>query len=358
MGSNWWTRLFSRSAATRTVGAGPALAEDVPHDVTVALAAPAEPAPERRLEWREPERPAADPPPLANSASLGRSMALRVRLLLDGADPEALHSDGPALVEMLLEGGGSFVGHLPEDKRAALDVARRPGSGVGELVPLFAHDPALAQAVIRLANSPAYRHHGEPMVALHGAVHRLGRTTVQGVLMASMVEGLLCLPGGAFDLLVGRTWSHMQRTAPIARDVAPVFGVDPDAAFSFALLHDVGKLVIFDHAATLRREQQRDLRIPEPFFRQLLWQLHEPVGGLAMLRWGMGGEAAHVVGGHHRRPVPETADPATEAVFVAEAVELAHCNHAALAWEEWWERGGITADRFEVAERIRAAEEA
>ena len=43
---------------------------------------------------------------------------------------------------------------------------------------------------------------------------------------------------------------------------------------------------------------------------------------------------------------------------MAEAIELAHANHAPLDWEALWKLGAITADHVEVAERVRVAEEA
>jgi len=110
------------------------------------------------------------------------------------------------------------------------------------------------------------------------------------------------------------------------------------------MLHDVGKLVLFSHMTTLRLSLKRELRLPEAFFRPLLWHLHEPLGGLAALRWEMGDATAHVIGGHHRRPVPERADLATEVIFVAEAVELARCNTTKLDLPQLWQDGGLTAD--------------
>ena len=97
----------------------------------------------------------------------------------------------------------------------------------------------------------------------------------------------------------------MQRTAPVARAIAPAFGVDAETAYSLALLHDVGKLVVFDHVSRLRHDHRRELKMPDLFFRQLLAHLHEPLGGLAVLRWDLGADAARAVAEHHRRPVPE-----------------------------------------------------
>jgi HD-like signal output (HDOD) protein len=362
MSFSWFKRLFSRwsgTAHTVEVETESALAvEDAPAEAPVyaaeqAVTTPRDPDP-RPLPHSDPRQPVMTEPPahIASSASLGRSLAWRVRVLLDGAGDEVRKSDGPALVEALLECGDTVIRQPPAAAQKALEVSRNPRSSTDEIVTLFESDPSLTQSLLTMANSAYYSRGDEPLVSIHDAVRRVGLRVVESLLMESMVQGLLCRPGGPFDSMMRMTWSHMQRTAPLARAIAPEWGVHPDTAYSLALLHDVGKLVIFDHVSTLRREERRDLRIPDRFFRDLIGHLHEPVGGLAMLRWGMGGEAAYAIGEHHRRPVPETPSALTEVLFVAEAVELAHANHARLDWQELWTRGGINVDAVAVEQRV------
>ncbi len=290
---------------------------------------------------------------VASSASLGRSLAERVRVLMDGASPEARKSDGPALVEALLECHPKMIRQPTAAARQALVVSRDPRASTRQIAALFEDDPGLAQSLLTLANSAYYARGDSPLASIHDAVRRVGRRAVESVLMESMVQALLCRSGGAFEFMMRMTWTHMQRTAPIARAIAREFGVHPDTAYSLALLHDVGKLVIFDLVSTLRAEEQRDLSIPEEFFRALVGQLHEPIGGMAMLRWGMGGDAAFAIGEHHRHALPEQPSPETEVLFVAEAIELSKSRGDALDWDELWQRGGIRADAAIVAELLR-----
>jgi HD-like signal output (HDOD) protein len=297
---------------------------------------------------------AHDPEPAASGAapaavvatpdSVMRSMQWRVRVLLADLPHETLRSDGPAFARMLLEGGEAFISHLPAAAQRALATSRRPEASLDEIVTLFEDDPMLTQGLLRMANSAFYRRGDEPVVAIRDAAGRVGLRGVQAVLTASIVEGLLCRPGGEYDAMVRQTWEHMQRTAPLARALAPAFRADPETAYALALLHDVGKLVIFDLLSGHRRRLRRDLRLPRPFMSALLAHLHEPVGALAMLRWGLGGEAAHAVGGHHRRPVPALADPVTEVLFVAEAVDIARARGREADLGAVWAAGSITAD--------------
>lgn len=45
-------------------------------------------------------------------------------------------------------------------------------------------------------------------------------------------------------------------TLVMARGIARLFGADPDEAFTLALLHDVGKLVLFDRVAAAKTRRR------------------------------------------------------------------------------------------------------
>jgi HD-like signal output (HDOD) protein len=323
-------------------------------DAPVAEAVESAPAP-KPLPLA-PQVPAPDPRQVAEAA-LHRSLNWRTRVLLDGASKDAKLSDGPELVEALRTANDSVIRQPPAAAMHALSIARNPDAPMIKVTALFEHDPMLAQNLLRQANSVFYRRDGAPCTSLHNGVQRVGMKGVQGVLMTSMVQQMLCRPGSAYDAYVQKVWSHMQRTAPIARAIAPAFGVDAETAYSLALLHDVGKLVVFDHVSRLRHDHHRELKMPETFFRQVLFHLHEPIGGLSALRWDMGAEAAHAIAEHHRRPAPETPDRVTECLYVAECVELAHTNFTKLDWERIWEEGAITSDVALVQDRLRQMEE-
>ncbi len=294
---------------------------------------------------------------VTTESTLLRSLNWRAQVLLDGAAADAKASDGPELVEALRTANDTVIRQVPVAAQRALAVAQNPDAEVAQVTALFEKDPTLAQGLLRTANSVYYRRDGAPCTSLHTGVQRVGMKGIQGVLMTSMVQQILCRPGGAYDALVQKVWTHMQRTAPIARAIAPAFRLDAETAYSLALLHDVGKLIVFDHISSLRHDHRREIKLPETFFRQLLMHLHEPLGGLAVLRWNFGDEAAHAVADHHRRHVPTRPDPATECLFVAEHVELAHTNFTKLDWDEIWQLGDITADAADVQERLRQLEE-
>lgn len=294
----------------------------------------------------------------ATQAALDRSLHWRARVLLEQSASAAQLSDGPAVVDALEHNNQGVIRQIPFAAQRALAVSRNPNSSVGELVALFERDPTLTQSLLKVANSSWYGRGDDAIVSIAAAVQRIGYQGVENVLLASIVEGVLCRPGGAYQILAGKVWSHMLRTAPLARRLAPAFGIDPEKAYTLALLHDVGKLVVFDFISARRRELHREVKVPETFLCSMLNHLHEPVGGHAALRWGLGAEAARALAEHHRHPVPTTPDLLTELLFVAERIDLVTAvRYDRLNWAVIWDEGAITTDRGAVEERFAAAGE-
>jgi HD-like signal output (HDOD) protein len=288
----------------------------------------------------------------AAQAALDRSLEARSKALLERSVGGTRLGDGPAVLTALQNEEGGVIRQIPFAAQQALAVARNPASSVGDLVKLFDRDPALTQSLLKTANSAWYRRDGEVVVSIATGVQRIGLQAVENVLFTSIVQGMLCRPGGACAVLAGKVWSHLLRTAPLAQRLAPAFDVDPETAYTLALLHDVGKLAVFDYISALRQSLHREIRMPEPFLREMLVRLHEPVGGRAALRWGLGARAARSLAGHHRDPVPATRDPYTELLYVAERMDLSvHVRFERPDLESIWAEGMITADRAAVERR-------
>jgi HD-like signal output (HDOD) protein len=285
-------------------------------------------------------------------AALDRSLVWRSQVLLERSSGSAQLGDAPAIVASLQDPEGGVIRQIPFAAQQALAVSRNPASSVGDLVKLFERDPTLTQSLLKTANSAWYQRKDEAVVSIAAAVQRIGMQAVENVLLQSIVGGMLCRPGGAYGVLVGKVWSHMLRTAPLAQRLAPAFDVDPETAYTLALLHDVGKLAVFDYISALRQGLHREIKMPEPFLHEMLVRLHEPVGGRAALRWGLGVRAAQALAEHHRHPVPDTTDPMTELLYVAERLDLAaHVRFEEPDWAALWADGTITTDRAAVERR-------
>jgi putative nucleotidyltransferase with HDIG domain len=332
-------RPATPAATARPAAPAPARLPDPPR----ATVDPARPAPEA-VHPGTPEAARRPAPVRPLDEQLRRTLEARCRILLDAARPDTLESDAPALVQALLDSNEGLVRQPPMAAQRALSVVRDPLSGIAEVAVLFEQDPALTRALFRAANSALFSRSGEPCVSITHALQRVGQGALEGVILSEMVHGLLCRPGSAYVGLLDQVWTHMTRTGAYARRLAWVFEVDPDAAFTMGLLHDLGKLVVIDQLSEMRARARRDARVPAAFLNDMLNRLHEPIGALAVQHWGLGDEVTIAIAEHHREPPPAVPDRNSELLHVAELVDHAVSRQVGLNLDHVWRQAELTAD--------------
>ena len=295
---------------------------------------------------------AVEPDAREMGAWLELEVRTRVSELAVALGPEARSTDASIFLDSLLHSWEAVVRQPPLAAQRALSVTRDTRAPSSKLVGLVETDPGLGQALLRYANSAFYSVGGGRVVSLQSAVQRVGTSGVQNVVVKTMVDGMLCRPGTAYQQYVNLVWQHMVRVAPIARTLAPAFGTNPDESFALGLLHDVGKLVVFDRLGELRKELRREVNLPPHVLGVVLRTLHESLGGLATLQWGLGAGVAHAIATHHRSPVPEMYDPRCELLHVSERLDLTRARGATPDFEQWWRDSLLVTPRAHVERAI------
>jgi len=286
----------------------------------------------------------------ASVAGLTATLRHRIEALLR----DLVDADARMLLENIAAEPTATIRQLPAAAQRALALTQRAEPPIAELTVVFEEDPTLAQALLTQANSGMYGG-GRPVLSVRDALQRLGVSAARNVLMGHTVSALLCRPGGKYAKLVDDVWQHMVRTAPIARRIASAFNADPEEAFGLGLLHDVGKLVIFDRLTTLRIELRREVVIPAADLSAILRTLHEPLGGLAVHNWNLGDAAAAAVASHHRDPVPALRDALSEVLCVAEAADIASIRGKEFDLAMTWDRAVLGGSAIRVERALMAA---
>lgn len=271
-----------------------------------------------------------------------RERLARVEALRSGDAQLQGDPDAVALLQLLEQGPDSVIRQLPAAAQDALTMCDDPSLSRNQLADRLSRDPALVQGLLKTANSAAMGARGAPVLGIVQALDRIGISGARAVVLSNCVNGLLSHPGGEHNAMAADVWSHMVRTAPMARSVASSFAADPDEAFAVALLHDVGKLIIFDCISTLRAKRRRSIALSPAFMHQLLRELHEPLGALAALHWGMGERAAAAIGTHHRSADIPVRDSLAETIFLAEHADHAMRRSVPLDMDQLWSSGRLT----------------
>lgn len=187
---------------------------------------------------------------------------------------------------------------LPE----LLSLLRKDDVDSDRVVKLIAFDPAITAAVLRLCNS-AYFAGASPASDLQEAVTRLGFRQVYQLVAAVSGSKMLGPAQKGYGIDAGELWEHSVVAAVAAQLIAKGCGEDESLAFTAALLHDIGKLVLSEALEHIYRDlvetseaEQTPLIETE---KRLLGVQHAEIGGRLLSQWKFPENIVNAVWFHH-----------------------------------------------------------
>jgi len=187
---------------------------------------------------------------------------------------------------------------LPE----LLSLLRKEDVDADRVVNLIAFDPAITAAVLRLCNSAVFAG-AEPASGLQEAVTRLGFRQVYQLVAAVSGSRMLGAAQKGYGINGGELWQHSVTAAVAAQIIAQSNSEDESLAFTAALLHDLGKIVlagalehIYEELVQNSQSQQSALIETE---KRLLGVQHAEIGGRLLARWKFPENIVSAVTFHH-----------------------------------------------------------
>jgi len=183
-----------------------------------------------------------------------------------------------------------------------ISLFRQSDRDVDEVVQLMSQDPSLTAEVLKRCNR-ADVGAGEPVVDIFDAVMRLGfyevyQTTVT-MLGSQTIQGAHTNNAIRADEL----WRHSVLAAAAAGKIAKLVGESEGIAYTAALLHDIGKIVLASAEGTkyaaLRKTVGRNGRPLEDAETGLFGFGHGAIGARLLNQWGVPLEVSMPVFGHH-----------------------------------------------------------
>ncbi|MDP4302404.1 HDOD domain-containing protein [Leptothrix discophora] len=260
--------------------------------------------------------------------------------LLHDLPPETRH-DGPAArpVDPPPPGAGwridadnltrrvSQLPALPQAVLQALALLRSDTASDTDCAARIALDPAITARILRLANSAFYGVSGR-VATIRDAVLLLGRRSIGAMLAAAAVADSLArspLAGHPeVAATMGHFWRHALASALAAQALARGRPPDQDVAFTAALLHDIGRLVLCgyhaDGLAAVRAAAAVDDADTLPFERALLGLDHAEVGAMVARHWRFPPEVVAAIAAHHGPPAGDGPVTLADLVHLADAI--------------------------------------
>lgn len=126
---------------------------------------------------------------------------------------------------------------LETSKMRLLEAIQDEDADLESLEEVISTDPAMTAKVIRLANSPFYRH-TQQNLSIHQSLLTIGMDMVKCITLSMAVMDTL----GCETRYARNLWSHSYATALIALSLSSDH-VEKDHLFTGALLHDLGRMV-------------------------------------------------------------------------------------------------------------------
>ena len=202
-----------------------------------------------------------------------------------------------------LHASGEAVRPLPWVVSRLISAIEAPDVTAEDIDKIVACDPALAVNVLHIANSAIYGLVAEVTTIDH-AVSIMGLGKLRNLAMTIAAKAMF---NDGETAIVERhlLWMHSLGCATVARLLAGYIpGVKPDDAFLIGILHDVGKLLLFDKDPERYKEilASTSVLAQEDFWFKTT---HPEVGFRSAVAWRLPGEIQAGIRYHHS---PESAD--------------------------------------------------
>ena len=214
-------------------------------------------------------------------------------------------SQPPGKPKIDLRGLLTRMDHLPGLSAAVQKVcnlAAVPNASADDLAALIQYDPVLSRKTLRIANSAFYGLTHE-VSSVKEAVVLLGLTTVRSLAIATSALNVF----DASDTEHFRQeqfWLHSAACAVLAHRIVRLTRVPGTSdAFTAALLHDIGKLVLHQSArdafSTLLALQAADRFLSTGTERTLTGISHSELGKALAAKWKLPLKICESIGAHH-----------------------------------------------------------
>lgn len=244
---------------------------------------------------------------------------------------------------------------LPEICFRINEVVGDPQSSFEDIAEVISNDTSLSVRLLKIVNSAFYNFPEKIETIIH-AISIVGTQQVQDLALAtSALTVFKGIPGDFFNM--SSFWRHSVGCGIAARTIAihrreP----NPERFYLMGILHDVGRLLIFENMPDMAREivlrSERDKEIMYEVESEILGFDHAAVGADLLRAWNLPDSIEEVVAYHHR-PLEATRYPMECAVlhaadFIAKAMELG-CSGDPLVPplnEDAWEEIGLSASQL------------
>jgi putative nucleotidyltransferase with HDIG domain len=191
---------------------------------------------------------------------------------------------------------------MPTTAAKLMPLLRDPDSSLARIEDIIKYDPGLTANLLKLTNS-AYFGLPSRISSVRQAILVLGRRRLLQLATTICLSGLMAKSVPGYDLPQGGLWRHSIAVAVAADQLVRHLKIPQgDEAFTAALLHDIGKLVlgayVREDLPSIQQMVAKGISFDVAEY-MVLGTNHAEIGARILESWSMPSELVHAVGWHH-----------------------------------------------------------
>lgn len=176
---------------------------------------------------------------------------------------------------------------LPQSVVRLRDMLGSKDFVLSDFVKVVEQEPALASHMIKIANSPMYNSSGKEISSLNHAFMLLGANGVREHVLMRFFRQILNIKPIYFRMFGEKIWDHCLSTAIVAKKLAEKNKLDQDAAYLIGLLHDIGKIMVFQIMVNAFRIAKPEDSPNSLVFKKLLNDKSMKISLMVVQEWNM-----------------------------------------------------------------------
>ncbi|ABG39983.1 metal dependent phosphohydrolase [Paraglaciecola sp. T6c] len=210
---------------------------------------------------------------------------------------------------------------LPQSVISLTNLLNNPDFNLQSFIKVVEQEPSIATELMKKANSPAYKRGDKDITNLQQAFMFMGANDIKEFVLNRFIKNLCQQKPIYFKTFGEKIWLHSQDVAIVAKTLAARRKQNADAAYTIGLMHDLGKVVIFQFMVEAFKMIDPDFKQDSLVFKKFLSEKSMLLSVELMKIWNMPSVIIDVVQGQVEDITNvDDLDPMTAILFEANLI--------------------------------------
>lgn len=175
------------------------------------------------------------------------------------------------------EGIAAHIPNLPSMLITLLDAVKNPHTDVFTLVNIIEKDPIFAAEVLKVANTAKYNRSGDEVIFLRKATSFLGLSGLLKIASTLLLSDVIPCHPLYYKLYGQQIWTHSVQCAVLCELIAKDEKKNDVDGYFIGLIHDLGKIVLFNAIAHTMSESFSSLTPCTRDFKAIITEMSAKV---------------------------------------------------------------------------------